>query len=216
MALVMAFALAGCQAPESSLTVDAEAAPPRSFAPAPDHLSALREQLREEHPEIPDAAMVKAFSYYSSNYSRLGNPDVVTIVDFDQPSTVRRMHVIDMRSGDVQSYLVAHGRNTGVNYATAFSNVEGSLMSSLGIYLTSSEYEGDNGRSMKLRGMESTNSNAESRAIVMHGADYVSDEFIAANGRLGRSWGCPAVEQRFRDSLISLLKDGSVFLVFHS
>src|SRR4051812_48404075 len=121
--LPIALAVTACEAPGPLPGASAEAAPPESFvpardAPAPDHLAALKTQLRAEHPEIPDAAVSKAFGYYAANYSRLGNPDVLTIIDFDLPSTARRMYVIDMRSGEVEPYLVAHGKNTGVNYAT--------------------------------------------------------------------------------------------------
>src|SRR5581483_11508199 len=95
-----------------------------------------------------------------------------------------------------------------------FSNKAGSLKSSLGIFVTGREYRGENGRSMRLVGLEDSNSNALTRDIVVHAADYVSRQFIRRNGRLGRSWGCPVIEKKFLDPLIGKLKGGSVFLVY--
>ncbi len=178
-------------------------------------LQRLVAQLLNTHPEIPQAALNKAFGYLNAHASSVPNKDYVTIIDFNKPSTQERMFIIRVSTGNVNSYLVAHGKNSGENFATTFSNVSGSEMSSLGIYLTGNEYQGGHGRSMILRGQESTNSNAESRAIVLHGADYVSPESIASQGRLGRSWGCPAVEMRYHDEIVKELEDGSVFLIYH-
>jgi hypothetical protein len=124
------------------------------------------------------------------------------------------MYVIDMKTGEAERYLVAHGKNTGLIQPVTFSNEPNSLMSSLGIYLTGPDYIGDHGLSMRLNGVEPTNNNAAIRDIVMHGADYVSHEYIQSNGYLGRSWGCPAIEMKFRDKLVNQLKNGSVFLIY--
>ncbi|HUP56550.1 MAG TPA: murein L,D-transpeptidase catalytic domain family protein, partial [Bdellovibrionota bacterium] len=181
--------------------------------PLNPELESLAVTLSITHSQIPQVAVRRAFLYYQDNETVVTNRDYVTIIDFTLHSSSERMYVIDMRSAMVDSYLVAHGRNSGLVYATEFSNIPGSLMSSLGIYVTGVEYEGQHGRSMRLHGMEATNSAAEERAIVLHAADYVSYEFIRSNGYLGRSWGCPVIEQRFRDRIVSQLKDGSVMLI---
>jgi hypothetical protein len=134
------------------------------------------------------------------------------IVDFSQPSTSKRLYVFDTVEKKVESYYVAHGRGSGENIAERFSNMSGSNSSSLGIYKTLDEYDGHHGRSLRLEGLEPTNSNAFSRAVVMHTADYVSDAFIRQTGRLGRSEGCFAVEKAVGDTLIDELKDGAYII----
>lgn len=132
------------------------------------------------------------------------------IVDFSQPSTSKRLYVFDTVENKVSSYYVAHGKGsegTG-NIPASFSNQSGSNSSSLGIYRTLGEYRGQHGRSLRLEGLEPTNSNALARAVVMHTADYVSESFIRQTGRLGRSQGCFAVERSVGDALINQLKNG--------
>src|SRR5438105_10815441 len=170
--------------------------------------------LADQQSRIPRAAMLKAFDYYESHADKVQNKSYVTIVDFNRPSTEKRMHVIDMRTGDVEDLLVAHGKNSGNNYATSFSNTEGTLKSSLGIYLTAEQYTGKHGTSLRLDGIEPTNSNVRNRDIVMHGATYVSQDTINRIGRLGKSFGCLAVEQPLIERLVGQLKGGSVILVY--
>jgi hypothetical protein len=136
------------------------------------------------------------------------------IVDFDQPSTSKRLYVFDTVEKKIESYYVAHGRGSGENVAERFSNAPGSFSSSLGIYKTLDEYSGNHGRSLRLAGLEPTNSNALSRAVVMHMADYVSDAFIRQTGRLGRSEGCFAVERSALNTLIDELKGGAYIIAF--
>ena len=126
---------------------------------------------------------------------KLGDKDRLTVVDFSLPSTEKRLWVLDLDQKEVLFHtLVAHGHNSGENVATSFSNQNESNMSSLGFYVTESEYVGKHGRSLKLEGLDQgVNDNALARSIVMHGADYVSEDFIRQNGRLGRSLGCPAL-----------------------
>ena len=126
---------------------------------------------------------------------KLGDKDRLTVVDFSLPSTEKRLWVLDLDQKEVIFHtLVAHGHNSGENVATNFSNQNESNMSSLGFYVTESEYVGKHGRSLKLEGVDQgINDNALARSIVMHGADYVSEDFIRQNGRLGRSLGCPAL-----------------------
>jgi hypothetical protein len=139
------------------------------------------------------------------------NQKYLTIVDMTQKSNKKRMYVIDMASGSVSTYLAAHGKNSDANndgFAEKFSNTEGSLMTSLGFYLTDVTYQGSNGLSLRLRGLQSTNSNAYSRAIVMHGADYVNSSSV------GRSWGCPAIERKYVNTLIPALKGKSLLYIY--
>ena len=136
------------------------------------------------------------------------------IVDFSQPSTSKRLYIFDTVEKKVSSYYVAHGRGsegTG-NIPSIFSNQNGSNSSSLGIYRALGEYSGHHGRSLRLEGLESTNSNALARAVVMHTAEYVSENFIRQTGRLGRSQGCFAVERAVGDTLINELKNGAYII----
>lgn len=178
-------------------------------------LDGLLKKLASSHPSIPQAAIQKAFQYYQDNLNIAGNRGFVTVIDFDRPSTEKRMHIIDMNAETVESLFSAHGEKSGDIYATLFSNIEDTHKSSLGIYVTGEEYQGKNGRSLYLHGMESTNSNAYQRAIVLHGAKYVSAEFIKAHGRLGLSWGCPAIEHSLVDQVVRDLENGSV-IIAHS
>ncbi|WP_375415742.1 murein L,D-transpeptidase catalytic domain family protein [uncultured Hymenobacter sp.] len=136
---------------------------------------------------------------------------LLTVVDFDLPSTEKRLWVLDLAQKQVLFHtLVAHGHNSGENQATNFSNTNESNMSSLGFYVTAGEYQGKHGRSLKLQGLdEGFNTNAAMRSVVMHGADYVSENFIKQNGRLGRSLGCPALPMDLKDAIIEAVGGGS-------
>ncbi|HEX8329217.1 MAG TPA: murein L,D-transpeptidase catalytic domain family protein [Hymenobacter sp.] len=140
---------------------------------------------------------------------------LLTVVDFDLPSTEKRLWVLDLAKKDILYHtLVAHGHNSGENEATNFSNTDQSNMSSLGFYATGSEYQGKHGRSLKLQGLdEGFNTNAESRSVVMHGADYVSEDFIKQNGRLGRSLGCPALPMDLKDEIIGTVNGGTCLFI---
>ncbi|MBF0585717.1 murein L,D-transpeptidase catalytic domain family protein [Prosthecochloris sp. N3] len=148
---------------------------------------------------------------------RLGNTDVLTIIDYSRPSVKERLFVVDVRSGRLLlSSLVAHGRNSGGNTAVRFSNTEGSYKSSPGFFVTGATYYGKHGYSLRLKGLEhGINSNAEKRHIVIHGADYVSEDFIRRYGRLGRSLGCPALPVDTSGRLINLIKDGSCLFIYN-
>jgi hypothetical protein len=127
------------------------------------------------------------------------------------------MWVIDMTTNTVLLHsLVAHGRNTGDVFANSFSNAAESYKSSLGFYLTGEVYTGKHGMSLKLDGLEKgVNDNARNRAVVVHGADYVSDSFIKDHNRIGRSLGCPAVPVAMTKQLISLIKNKSCLFIYH-
>jgi hypothetical protein len=142
--------------------------------------------------------------------------DILSIIDFSIPSTEKRLWVIDVENRKVLFHeLVAHGRNTGDNVADKFSNIPNSNMSSLGFYLTGETYTGRHGLSLYLDGMDSEfNNNARARAIVIHGADYVSEDFIRTNGRLGRSFGCPALSTESYKTIIETICNGSCLFIY--
>ncbi|MES2885880.1 MAG: murein L,D-transpeptidase catalytic domain family protein [Pseudomonadota bacterium] len=141
----------------------------------------------------------------------------LAVIDYSKPSTKPRLWVFDLASRRLMfEELVAHGRNSGDNYARHFSNQPDSLTSSLGLFRTRDTYEGQNGYSLRLAGLEpGTNDQAESRAIVMHGAPYVNTRFFKTTGRLGRSHGCPAVRTEIAQSLIDDLKDGQYLFAYY-
>jgi hypothetical protein len=142
----------------------------------------------------------------------------LTVVDFDLPSTEKRLWVLDLANDKILFHtLVAHGHNSGENGASQFSNTDQSNMSSLGFYVTGQEYEGKHGHSLRLQGLdEGFNTNAFARAIVMHGADYVSESFIKQNGRLGRSLGCPALPLDQYAQIIDAVQGGSCLFLSKS
>ena len=140
-----------------------------------------------------------------------GKDNLLTVIDYSLPSTEPRLWVLDLENGRVLFHeLVAHGQGTGEKYATRFSNVKDSKQTSLGLFLTGGTYEGGNGYSLKLKGLDSgVNDRAEERNIVIHGAWYVSAEHARQQGRLGRSWGCPALSQASARTVIDTIKGGS-------
>jgi hypothetical protein len=137
---------------------------------------------------------------------------LLTIIDFSRASSQKRLWVINVpQSRMIFHTLVAHGRNTGEQYAQTISNREGSEKSSLGFYVTGNTYQGKHGLSLKLNGVDpGYNTNAASRAVVVHGADYVSESFIRPHGRLGRSQGCPALPVGQSSAIINVIKSGTV------
>jgi hypothetical protein len=142
--------------------------------------------------------------------------DVLTVIDYSLPSTAPRLWVLDLARHKVLFHeLVAHGAGSGDNYATRFSNDLDSRQTSLGLFLTAAAYEGGNGYSLRLRGLEpGVNDRAEERNIVIHGAWYVSAEHASRYGRLGRSWGCPALPQEVAASVIDTIKEGSFVFAY--
>jgi hypothetical protein len=146
----------------------------------------------------------------------LKDESIITIIDFSKPSTEERLFVVDLEDKKIlHSSLVAHGKNSGWDIADKFSNISGSLMSSLGFFLTSDTYYGKHGYSLRLRGLESPfNDKAEDRAIVIHKANYVSKDFIKKYGRLGRSWGCPALPVKTAGTIIDEIKSGTCLFIY--
>ena len=145
------------------------------------------------------------------------NSSILTIIDYSRPSTAKRFYILDMHAGSLLiNTLVAHGRNSGYNYATAFSNEESSYKSSLGFFITGNTYTGANGYSLQLKGCEpGINDKAMERAVVLHGAAYVSEAFIRSRGYLGRSLGCPAVPLAEHKRIINIIKNGTCMFFYH-
>lgn len=137
---------------------------------------------------------------------------ILTVIDYTLRSRERRLWVLDLERGEVLAHeLVAHGRNTGDDVARRFSNRHGSYQSSLGAFVTGPTYQGKHGLSLRLLGLDgSLNDQAEARAIVVHGAEYVSEAIVAQLGRLGRSQGCPALSPEAAPRVIELIRDGTV------
>jgi len=142
---------------------------------------------------------------------------IIVLADFGVSSENERLFIIDMRDTSiVHRSLVAHGQNSGVSFANTFSNVTNSYCSSRGFYHTAETYQGKHGLSLKLDGLEAgVNDNARKRAVVIHSAKYVSDDFIKENGRLGLSLGCPSLPEKNYESVIHAIKEGAL-LYIHS
>lgn len=143
--------------------------------------------------------------------------DILTVIDFTMSSNTKRLWVIDLATNKVlYNSLCAHGRNTGNEFATKFSNKSESYMSSLGFYATGEIYNGKHGQSLKLDGLQAgVNDKARARGVVMHAADYVSESFIAAHSRLGRSQGCPALPNEVTKEIINTIKGKSLLFIYH-
>lgn len=160
----------------------------------------------------------EAFRQAVAGYKKIKDRkrDVLTLIDFSKPSTEKRLFVFDMKKQKLLfASVVSHGKNSGENYATSFSNEYGSYKSSLGFYLTGTTYQGKNGYSLILDGLEKgVNDKARERAIVMHGAAYADPAVASKGGRLGRSFGCPAVPQKLSRPIIDAIKGGSVMFIY--
>jgi hypothetical protein len=143
--------------------------------------------------------------------------NILTLVDFSLSSNVKRLWVIDLESNIIlYNSLVAHGKNTGEEFANSFSNATRSYKSSLGVYLTAEVYNGKHGLSLKLDGLEKgINDNARERGVVMHSANYVSNSFIKNHKRLGRSEGCPAIPEDLLNGIVNTIKNKSCLFIYH-
>lgn len=176
------------------------------------------ELFRAEAPELDREVLAAALA--ATECAQRNAPvkrEILSVIDYSLPSTEPRLWVFDLEKRQLLFHeLVAHGVNTGENMATRFSNIEGSRQSSLGLFLTDQTYFGRNGYSLKLHGLEEgINHRALERTIVLHGAWYVSEAFRREHGRLGRSWGCPAVKKEVAKPLIDTIKDGSLLFVYY-
>jgi hypothetical protein len=144
-------------------------------------------------------------------------PPTLTLIDYSLPSVEPRLWVFDLGTGRLLfKELVAHGRNTGDNMATTFSDEMNSHQSSLGLFVTGDTYVGRNGYSLRLDGLEpGFNGHARARAIVMHGAPYVDAALSASQGRIGRSWGCPALREAVARDVIDTIRGGGVIFSYY-
>ena len=152
------------------------------------------------------------------NEGKLANKNIITIVDYSQSSNAKRLYVIDLQNKKLLFHTyVAHGRNTGQEFAKSFSNSEGSLKSSLGFFVTEHPVIGSHtGFGLLINGLEKGfNDNAERRSIIFHAADYVSECFIKNNGRLGRSLGCPALPPESNKQIIETIKGGTCLFIYN-
>jgi hypothetical protein len=178
----------------------------------------LYDSLNLESLGLPREVMKMAYKgqQHLSDRGTLNNEDILAICDFSQPSDKKRLYIIDAKNYRVLlNTYVAHGKNSGLNYAERFSNTHESLQSSLGFYVTKGTYFGKHGLSLKLAGMEKGfNDNAEARAVVLHGANYIGNNRLGS-AYMGRSFGCPAVPQAQSDMVINLLKNGTCLFIYH-
>jgi len=157
-----------------------------------------------------------AINGYNHLKHNINNKDIITIIDFSLPSTEKRMFVIDLKNKEILYHnIVSHGQKSGLLYATDFSNRHGSHQSSLGFYVTKNTYQGSNGYSLVIDGLEEgINDQAKARAVVIHGADYCSEDIIKKTGRLGRSYGCPALPRKLNTPIINTIKNGSLLFIY--
>jgi hypothetical protein len=191
------------------------AAAPVPPADSPIQFDALLKLAPQLAPQALEAALT-ALKRVMASGAKVRS-DVVTVIDYSKPSTERRLWVFDLANTRVLfDELAAHGKNSGDNQAMRFSNAPDSLMTSLGVFLTRETYIGKHGLSLRLEGLEKGfNDNSMARAIVIHAADYVSDAIASAKGRIGRSWGCPAVRPEISRPLIQTLQGGTLVLAYY-
>lgn len=154
---------------------------------------------------------------YLENKGLINKNPILSICDFSQSSRNKRLYIIDVENKKlVLNTYVAHGRNSGAEFARSFSNAPESLKSSLGFYLTRNTYSGSHGLSLKIDGLEKGfNDKANKRNIVVHGSDYVGTDFLESNSQCGRSYGCPAVPSAESSFVINTIKDGSCLFIYY-
>ena len=155
--------------------------------------------------------------YYLLDHHWLNKTNILSICDLSQSSRNRRLYVVDLEQKKVLvNTYVAHGHNSGKEFANSFSNNPSSHKTSLGFYVTQGTYYGNNGLSLKMRGMErGFNDRAGGRNIVVHGSEYVGPDFLQMNKFCGRSYGCPAVPADESENIIDLIKEGSCLFIYH-
>lgn len=189
-----------------------DAAPVNPFSPLYDKLNLDEQGLSQ-----------KAFDAACTGYQQLleektiAEPGYLVICDFSQSSKKKRFYLLDMAGEQlVKQTYVAHGKNSGSEYATRFSNKPQSLQSSLGFYITRHTYYGQHGLSLRLDGLEKGfNDKAMARNIVVHGADYIEEKWLQQNNSMGRSFGCPALPRDESKEVISLISNGACLFIYH-
>ena len=167
--------------------------------------------------KISFAKLAIAMPPYTPILEYIDEALTLTVIDYSRPSTEPRLWVFDLRTRALlYRELVAHGQGSGDNMATRFSNEPDTHRSSLGLFVTGDTYVGENGYSLRLTGLdEGWNDRARERAIVMHGAPYVSADFVRAHGRIGRSWGCPALREGIAREVIDRVKGGGLLFAYY-
>ncbi|MDR3568378.1 MAG: murein L,D-transpeptidase catalytic domain family protein [Syntrophobacteraceae bacterium] len=216
---VAAFSLVSCSQPAKEPCRNSE--PVCRPLPSPPASMGRALYRRARKCGLPYSALIRAMRYLNAHCEEFANRRFLTIIDYTQPSTSKRLFLIDLCSCDIATLLVSHGKNSGELYATRFSNREDSLESPCGFFMTGPEYYGPHGASMVLYGLQKgVNDNSLSRKIVMHGAYYVSRDAIALNrrlhgvARLGLSEGCPAIPMQEAEPVIDRIKDGSLLYMY--
>lgn len=176
----------------------------------------IYQQLKSE--DLSFAAFSNAYKGYHQllDDNLIEKSNILTIIDFNKSSKDERFFVIDLSKHKlIHESLVAHGKNSGWDIPSSFSNLANSYQSSLGFYITGETYIGKHGLSLKLDGLEKgINDNARKRHIVIHSADYVSESFVEKIGRLGRSFGCPSLPAENYNIIIDLIKDKSLIFIY--
>ena len=220
MTLGVLFGFRNVNTTPPSLTTDSMASSPIDSLVEVPEVEALPEWISlYETLELEKLGLSKeTFHYAWVGFQKMNlRKPIIAIADFSQSSRNKRLYVIDLASRKLlYNTHVAHGRNSGNEFAKSFSNENSSYQSSLGFYRTLSTYQGKHGLSLRLEGLEKgVNDRALERAIVMHGADYVSEDIIRRTGRLGRSLGCPAVSMADHQKIIGLLNGGAGLFLYY-
>ena len=206
--------------PETAITIkEVKLSPKKNSEPA-NEAEEVYKNLQFEGEKLNFEVFEKAFLGFQ-NLKKSGKLEptahLLSVCDFSLSSNKKRLWVVDTGEKKLLfNSLVAHGKGTGEEFAVNFSNTEDSHQSSLGFYITEQTYEGDNGYSLRLFGMDKGyNDAALERCIVMHGAHYVSEDFIKAEKRLGRSWGCPAIPRELAQPIINTIKDRTCLFIYY-
>jgi hypothetical protein len=180
--------------------------------------SAIYNQINFGDNKLSFDAFNKAFQGYTNlkKAGKLSGNDIISVADFSQISTAKRLWIIDLAQKKVLfNTQVAHGQGSGGDYPTVFSNTGDSHQSSIGFYVTKSTYGGKHGTSLRIAGMDKGfNDNAEARDVVIHPANYCSPSYMAQTKHLGRSWGCPAISPELAQPIINTIKDGTMLFVY--
>jgi hypothetical protein len=191
------------------------AVPMRAADSSDAEITSLVTQAPGLRPDVLKLALTAATKAEDSGL--IPKRNLLTVIDYSLPSSQPRMFIFDLAAHKLLfRELVAHGKSSGGNIANFFSNSPGSLATSLGLFVTADTYNGGNGYSLRLRGLEEgVNDMAWDRAIVLHGASYVSNEAVKVLGRLGRSWGCPAVRPEISQKIIDTIRGGSPVFAYY-
>lgn len=203
----------------SDKTAWATSSLPLSLKLPADELSSLYQLLHLQEMGLSQSVFEYAYKGYSYLVKKkiISKQDYLTICDFSQSSNNKRLYVVDLANKEVLlNTYVAHGKNSGGEYATRFSNKVRSLQSSLGFYITQNTYYGEHGFSLRMKGLETGyNDKAFRRRIVIHGADYIGNDWLKKNQYMGRSYGCPAIPRKETSYLINTIKNGSCLFIYH-